>query len=371
MSNHGPIIDGSLVRLRPVAETDLDFLQALWNDGEVMRHVGFPDGLEMTADKMASWWDGCHRWSATHLIVENRQGEQVGESGWGFDNLPGMLEIKLARPHWGRGYAIDALGALIDHVRNHTAIGQLFVTPHPDNLAAQRLYRRVGFRPALAPPAAKRAGYQYWTLECSGAKLAPTTLLFDWGGVLMRTQDASHRRRWEAELNLPSGGVDRVVFESDAWRQAQLGQITVAACWGAIGASRNLTPDALTQFRQDFWAGDRLNTPLVERIQQWKASGRRTALLSNFTPDLTNLVQQHNLNALFEPVILSAHEGVMKPAAWIYWRALNRLGIHPGEVIFVDDMLVNVEAARNVGLHSIQFYTTAQTIVDIEELLRD
>ena len=38
-------LKGLRVRLRPTQLEDLKFLQALWNDGEVMRYVGYPQGL--------------------------------------------------------------------------------------------------------------------------------------------------------------------------------------------------------------------------------------------------------------------------------------------------------------------------------------
>ena len=51
-------------------------------------------------------------------------------------------------------------------------------------------------------------------------------VIFDWGGVLMRTVDASPRLAWDARLGLAPGSVNRLVFESSAWRRAQLGQIS-------------------------------------------------------------------------------------------------------------------------------------------------
>ena len=51
-------------------------------------------------------------------------------------------------------------------------------------------------------------------------------VIFDWGGVLMRTVDASPRLAWDARLGLAPGSVNRLVFESPAWRRAQLGQIS-------------------------------------------------------------------------------------------------------------------------------------------------
>ena len=364
--NGGPLIDGKLTRLRPPqAPADIPFLQTLWNDGKVMRHVGFPAGLGMTEKKMARWWDKSQHWTATHLIVETLDGRPIGESGWGFQKIPGLLEIKLSPAHWGKGYASDALGALIEYIWDWTSIEQLVVTPHRENRAARYLYRRFGFQSTPPPSDFDCGDGDYWTLARSQPPPTPHTLIFDWGGVLMRTEDDRGRRRWEARLELPAGGADQAVFKSDAWRQAQLGQCTVEQCWNAIGASLGLAPAALAEFRHAFWAGDQLDHTLIQRIRQWQAAGYPIALLSNYSPELDDLLDEHQLRPLFSAVTISAYEGSMKPASQLYWRALRRIGINPAEGIFVDDFAANVAGARNVGLHAIHFQDSQQAIAEI------
>jgi FMN phosphatase YigB (HAD superfamily) len=43
--------------------------------------------------------------------------------------------------------------------------------------------------------------------------------------------------------------------------------------------------------------------------------------------------------------------------------------VQPAEAVFVDDMLVNVEAARQQGLSAIQFLDTQQTLADLQSIL--
>ncbi len=365
----GPLIQNDRVRLRPVqAPTDLPFLQALWNDGRVMRYVGFPDGLGMTEGKMDRWWDRCQTWTATHLIIETLDGAPIGESGWGFMDQAGMLDIKLAPAYWGQAYAVRALEALLDYLWTWTTIPELIVEPHRKNQAARRLYQRLGFQPAPRP-ADLDPKHDLWTLSRPHAPLSPKTLIFDWGGVLMRTADDGGRRAWEARLALPAGGADRAVFQSEAWLDAQLGRCSSEQCWAAIGASLGLSPADLEQFRHDFWAGDRLDGTLIQKIRDWKAAGYQIALLSNYSLELELLLDQRQLRTLFDPIIISAHEGMMKPASRLYWRALARIGVPPAEGLFVDDFIANIAGARNVGLHAVHFRDRDQTITEIEESL--
>jgi epoxide hydrolase-like predicted phosphatase len=115
--------------------------------------------------------------------------------------------------------------------------------------------------------------------------------------------------------------------------------------------------------------GDRLDQALVQRIREWKAAGYRVALLSNYTPELDALVDEHRLRQLFDAIVISAHEGVMKPASRLFWRALNRIGIGPAEALFVDDFAENVAGARSVGLYAVQFRDTQKAITEIEKHL--
>lgn len=57
----------------------------------------------------------------------------------------------------------------------------------------------------------------------------------------------------------------------------------------------------------------------------------------------------------FDEVVASCHLGARKPDAAFYEALLDRLGCTAGEVLFVDDREVNVEAARAVGIASHRF----------------
>lgn len=231
-----------------------------------------------------------------------------------------------------------------------------------------------GSQPNAAPPqldsGERRTSAPERATVSVPARPRPTSLIFDWGGVLMRTEDDSGRRRWEDQLGLPAGDVDRAIFDSSHWREAQLGNLDPDDCWKAIGRSLGLTPPALAEFRRDFWAGDRLNQTLIERIREWKAAGRQVALLSNYTAELESLLEKHQLHQLFEPIIISARVGVLKPAAALFQQTLERMRISPAEAILVDDFAENVTGARSVGLHAVLFRDTRQAVAEIEELLQ-
>jgi len=187
-------------------------------------------------------------------------------------------------------------------------------------------------------------------------------VIFDWGGVLMRTVDASPRLAWDARLGLAPGSVNRLVFESPAWRRTQLGQMRDGDFWVNLGARLNLSPDALTEFRRDFWAGDRLDGDLVALIRSLRPR-YKTALLSNFSAQLRQLLTQHGLIDVLDVIIISGEEGILKPDARIYHLAAERLGVPVADCLFVDDVEENVAGARAAGMQALHFVSFPSVVL--------
>lgn len=63
---------------------------------------------------------------------------------------------------------------------------------------------------------------------------------------------------------------------------------------------------------------------------------------------------------LFEGILVSGEEKLIKPDARIYQLIINRYNVNPSRALFIDDNLKNVEGAKKVGLEAIQFQSSAQ-----------
>lgn len=180
-------------------------------------------------------------------------------------------------------------------------------------------------------------------------------VIWDVGGVLIRTHDHSGRRKWEQQLGLPAGGADDVVFHSGMGTLAQQGAITDEALWVWVGEHLELTSGELTEFRTDFWAGDRLDQDLVKLIRELRQA-YQTAIISNATDGLEQSLREvYDIANAFDVIVGSATEQIMKPSPEIYRRTLTRLGREAGECVFIDDAPANIAGAEFVGLKAIQF----------------
>jgi putative hydrolase of the HAD superfamily len=119
---------------------------------------------------------------------------------------------------------------------------------------------------------------------------------------------------------------------------------------------------------------DRLdpNRDMIEFIRELRGRGVRAALLTNNVREWEPLwrAKLPELDELFEVVVDSAFVGLRKPDPAIYALTLERLGgVSPERCVFVDDLDVNCEAARALGMAAVRFVDSEQAIPEIESAL--
>jgi epoxide hydrolase-like predicted phosphatase len=194
-------------------------------------------------------------------------------------------------------------------------------------------------------------------------------VVFDVGGVLLRTHDQSGRRTWETRLGLKAGSLAGLVFDSKLGRKAQLGQASLEEVWTWVADHLGLSPEELAALKRDFWAGDRLDRELCDYIRGLRSRFRTGMLSNNWARDGRAMAQELGIANCFDIFVTSAEVGVMKPDPRIYYVALERLGVSPPQAIFVDDFSENVEAARQLGMQGVHFADPERARGQLEEWL--
>ncbi len=193
-------------------------------------------------------------------------------------------------------------------------------------------------------------------------------IIFDVGGVLLRTEDRAPRQQWEAKLGLPPGGAEALVFNSDMGQKAQRGAISEPELWQWLGSHLSLTAAETAAFRTGFWAGDRLDLSLVALIRQLKKR-YQTAVISNYASNLRQeLTNPFGIADAFDEIIISCEEKIMKPDPEIFHRALHRLGRAPAEAVFIDDFQHNIDAAAAVGLATVHYRAGMDLMQALQQL---
>ena len=181
-------------------------------------------------------------------------------------------------------------------------------------------------------------------------------VIFDVGGVLIRTINRNVRQSLEKQMGLSPGESEQLVFGGEMGAAAQLGKISAQDLWAWVGKQLGLDDEGVNLFKEEFFGGDQLDTSLVNYIRALHTSGYQTAIISNAMDDLNSVVTDlYPMADAFDLIVGSAYEGIMKPDAAIFERTLERLGRHPDETIFVDDFAHNIEGAKAVGMHGVHF----------------
>jgi putative hydrolase of the HAD superfamily len=194
-------------------------------------------------------------------------------------------------------------------------------------------------------------------------------VIFDFGGVLMKTTDYSPRYRWDDRLNLPHGSVERILHSSASWRKTQMGLLPPADYWLDIAHRLRLTLEETTRLEQDFYSGDELDNELVDYIRQLRMKRHPVALLSNDSPALFEKLKSLTIADLFNPLVISANIGMMKPDPSAFQYVLEALNRPANETILVDDMPANIAGASALGIHGIQYTTLPALRTALEPLL--
>lgn len=196
-------------------------------------------------------------------------------------------------------------------------------------------------------------------------------VLFDIGGVLIRTEDPASRLRLARRWGLDRAGIDRLVFGSPAAQAAERGEQDEAAVWDSVRRELNCSQQELIAFQNDFWAGDFLDLSLLDLLRVLHLRFRTGLLTNSWLRDPLSLFSSRFqfsrdwLTAILDVVVSSAQVGVQKPDRRIFLSALEQLGVQPAETLFVDDFPQNIAAARDLGMEGILFENPTQARRDL------
>jgi putative hydrolase of the HAD superfamily len=207
-------------------------------------------------------------------------------------------------------------------------------------------------------------------------------LIVDYGGVLtnplpefiaswVRTDGidpdrfAGLMRRWlgpgaghNPVHDLETGRIDAAEFER--LLAAELGAPTRGGTDPAPAAV-----DRAAGMLTRMFAGMRVETSMLDVLRAVRLAGVRTGLLSN---SWGLEYERTGWDTLFDAVVISGEVGLRKPDPAIYELAARRLGLPPEQIVFVDDLRPNVNAAVTAGMVGVQHVDVETTVGELEIL---
>jgi putative hydrolase of the HAD superfamily len=155
--------------------------------------------------------------------------------------------------------------------------------------------------------------------------------------------------------------------------EVESGRITVAEFLGRLSAQLTAQlgrPVSMDDFGEVYFEHLRSNERMLAFMRELKARGYRMALCTNNAAEWQPLWRPRlGIDQIFSVVIDSGVVGMRKPDPGIYELTLRQLGVPAEAALLIDDIDVNCEAARRLGMSAIQFVSTEQTLAEVESRL--
>ncbi|WP_374456690.1 HAD-IA family hydrolase [Nocardioides sp.] len=198
--------------------------------------------------------------------------------------------------------------------------------------------------------------------------MAIKAVVLDIGGVLEVIDDEVFPAPAEARLGLVPGAIAAGLAGLPG--DAMIGGATEEAIRAEWQRTLGLDDDQVDELVEDYW---RWYLGTVDRpLLDWFAAQqgpRLTGILSNSGPGARERERVHGFEDVTDDIVYSHEVGVAKPDPAAYELTAQRLGVAPGEVLFLDDVEANVDAARAAGWHAVLHVDTAASIAEMERII--
>lgn len=140
------------LRLRPFTLDDVEaYYEQIHSSAEVMRYLpgGVPRPKEATAQTVQHFID---HWAQHHFgmwALEDRNDHSfIGHAG--LNMIPEAADVEIAyalgRPYWNKGFATEAVAAVLGYGLDVVGLPILYALAVPENAASQRVMIKLGMR---------------------------------------------------------------------------------------------------------------------------------------------------------------------------------------------------------------------------------
>ena len=111
-------------------------------------------------------------------------------------------------------------------------------------------------------------------------------------------------------------------------------------------------------------------TESIDLIRQMKDQGIKMYVLSNMSLVNAKYLRQRVYFQLFDGIVISAEEKLIKPDTALFQLLLDRYQLDPTKMVFMDDSLPNITAAESLGMHGVHFKATSECYTKIKRYFK-
>jgi len=200
-------------------------------------------------------------------------------------------------------------------------------------------------------------------------------ILWDFGGV-MTTSPFEAFQRFEQAHGLPADFIRRINAtnpDDNAWARFEASRITLDEFDRAFEEESRAAGFPISGRTVIGLLGGLVRPRMVEVLKRCKAHFRVVCLTNNMNtgdgPGIWGSAERtaevERTMTLFDEVIESSKIGMRKPDPRIYHYACERMAAQPHEVVYLDDLGINLKPAKALGMQTIKVVTEAQAIADL------
>lgn len=197
-------------------------------------------------------------------------------------------------------------------------------------------------------------------------------VIFDLGGVVLDSP-LEVFVAYETELGIPPHTVNRNIVAAGhqgAWSRLERGELSMFEFYAAFDAEMagnglQVSGEAIMKRLADSTA---IRPAAVQAIRKLRAAGRKVAALTNNWANDDQGSKMEILRNEFDVFIESTRVGLRKPDPRIYQLACSELGVEPQQTAFLDDIGLNLKAARALGMTTIKVVSLPEALAELSKV---
>jgi HAD superfamily hydrolase (TIGR01509 family) len=180
-------------------------------------------------------------------------------------------------------------------------------------------------------------------------------VVFDAGGVLLEWDPPRVIAQMYPDAQVQAR-IREFIFEHPDWHEFDRGKITLESAPTHFSRLSGRSPDEVRALLRATAESLRPIDGTIRMLEKLAEAGINLYLLSNMPVSTFEILsKRHAFFSHFKQLVISGAILMLKPEAAIYKHLVEITGIVPAESVFIDDLTRNVVAARESGLHAIQF----------------
>jgi epoxide hydrolase-like predicted phosphatase len=190
------------------------------------------------------------------------------------------------------------------------------------------------------------------------------SIIFDWGGVLIDDPRPGLLKYCSEAFSVPLE--DYTPVHDSFLDDFHKGKISEERFWRQIAGKLD-KPIPPAKWYEAFRSAYVPKQEMYRLVSSLHDKDYKTALLSNTELPAVDFFHEWDYD-MFDVLVFSCLEGVMKPERRIYEITLERLDSKAGQTVFIDDRQDYIRGAQKVGLNTILFNNIDQVKDELKRL---